>query len=92
MPYFVYILLSEKDNKLYVGCTSNIDKRLNDHNHGKVLATKNRRPLVLIHTESFDDKSRAFNRERFLKTLWSARFKRKILKQYLDKIGHTKLV
>jgi len=89
MSYFVYILLSEKDNKLYVGCTHDVSERLKNHNSGKVTATKSRRPLVLIHQEEFLDKGEAFNRERFLKTLWSARFKKKILKEYINKIGRT---
>lgn len=82
MSYFVYILLSKKDNKLYVGCTNDPARRIRDHNYGKVFATKNRRPLVMIHTEEFENKADAFNRERFLKTLWSARFKKKILEEY----------
>jgi putative endonuclease len=82
MSYFVYILISEKDNKLYVGCTHNLEQRLIDHNSGKVDATKSRRPFVIIHTEEYLEKAEAFNRERFLKTLWSARFKRKVLNKY----------
>lgn len=81
----VYILYSEKDYGLYVGCTSNISERLKRHNSGQVAATKYRQPLVCIHTEKFDSKDEAFNRERFLKTLWSARFKNKIKNNYLNK-------
>lgn len=83
--YFVYILYSEKDHGLYIGCTNDLEKRLARHNGGQVEATQYRQPLVCIHTESFISKSEAFNRERFLKTLWSARFKKKIKEQYLDK-------
>jgi putative endonuclease len=68
MFYFVYILYSHKDKNLYVGCTSNIDKRIKKHNLGSVLATKHRRPLELIYSQKFKDKALAFNRERFLKT------------------------
>ncbi len=82
MPYFVYILFSKKDNKLYVGCSHDVSKRIIEHNSGKVLATKNRRPLVVIYTEEFKNKSEAFNRERYLKSLLSARFKKKILEEY----------
>lgn len=88
MTYFVYILYSQKDHKLYVGCTHNIETRIKEHNSGKVMATKNRIPLVVIHYEKFEDKSEAFNRERFLKSLWSGRFKKKILKEYLSKVSH----
>ncbi|ETB64006.1 TPA: excinuclease ABC subunit C [Candidatus Nomurabacteria bacterium] len=82
MHYFVYILLSKKDNKLYVGCSNDVSKRIKEHNSGKVFATKNRRPFVIIHTEEFENKTDAFNRERYLKSLWSARFKKKILEEY----------
>lgn len=87
MSYFVYILLSHKDNKLYVGCTHDLEQRLKDHNRGKVSATKLRRPFVRIYYEEFQDKTIAFNRERFLKSLWSARFKKKIKDDYINKIG-----
>lgn len=83
MFYFVYILYSHKDKKLYVGCTNDIKQRLKRHNSGFVAATKNRRPLELIHTERFNDKGKAFNRERFLKSLWGAREKKKIKDEFL---------
>ncbi len=82
--YFVYILYSEKDKRLYVGCTQNLENRIKAHVAGRVIATRYRRPIVLIHDEYFEDKGTAFNRERFLKSLWGGREKAKILKQYLD--------
>ncbi|MEN9337797.1 MAG: hypothetical protein RIQ41_111 [Candidatus Parcubacteria bacterium] len=82
--YFVYILYSEKDNGLYVGCTENITERLKRHTKGSVPATAARIPLVCIYTETFESKAEAFNRERYLKTLWAGRFKNKIKKSYLD--------
>lgn len=81
--YFVYILYSERDKELYVGCTSNVEERIKRHTAGEVLATKSRRPLQCIYTESYISKAEAFDRERFLKTLWSARFKSKIKSEYL---------
>lgn len=85
MSYFVYILLSEKDQKLYVGCTKDVDKRIEDHNSGRVLSTKNRYPFVLLYKECFAEKADAFQRERFLKSLWSGRFKKKLLNEYFNK-------
>lgn len=85
MNYFIYILYSLKDKKLYVGCSSDLESRIKKHNDGNVISTRNRRPLVLIHSEDFQDKADAFNRERFLKSLWGARFKKKILKEFLQK-------
>ena len=78
----VYILLSEKDQKLYVGCTSNLDKRLERHNTGQVPATKYRLPVLLVYSKAFDSKEEAFKRERFLKSLWGSKEKNKLLKEF----------
>lgn len=83
--------MSEKDKKLYTGCTSNLAKRLARHNGGHVQATKNRRPLYEIYHEEFASKTEAFNRERFLKTKWGNTFKQRVKKFYLDKVSHTKV-
>ena len=64
---FVYILLCS-DKKLYTGCTSNIEKRLERHSNGYVPATKNRRPVKLISYISFSDKTKAFEFEKYLKS------------------------
>ena len=82
--YFVYILYSTKDKGLYVGCTHDVNQRILRHNNGHVIATKHRRPLEVIHTEEFLDKGKAFQRERFLKSLWGAREKKKILQKFLE--------
>ncbi|HEY4509223.1 MAG TPA: GIY-YIG nuclease family protein [Candidatus Paceibacterota bacterium] len=83
MAYTLYILYSYKDKGLYVGCTSNIKSRVKRHTDGNVPATKYRRPIKLIHTEIFGDKTTAFNRERFLKSLWGSREKKKIKENFL---------
>src|SRR3989344_1526155 len=51
--YYVYILLSSMDGKLYIGSTPDLKKRLEKHNRGYVLATKHRRPVKLIYYESY---------------------------------------
>ena len=84
MKWFIYMLYSKKDYGLYVGCTNNFENRLKDHNSGKVFSTKNRRSLVSIHIEEYASKAAAFNRERFLKSLWGSRLKKKILNNYLS--------
>ncbi len=85
MVYTVYILYSQKDKRLYVGCTSNIQERLKRHQRGEVQATRTRRPLVLIREEKFENKADAFKRERFLKSLWGSREKKKLLREYLSR-------
>jgi putative endonuclease len=49
--YFVYVLISEKDNQFYTGYTSDLENRLKEHNSGSVYSTKNRLPLRLVYFE-----------------------------------------
>ena len=65
---YVYILLSKKDGKRYVGSTNNLKRRMKQHAEGKVVSTRNRRPLILIYKEVFEDKSEALQREKYFKT------------------------
>ncbi len=66
--YTVYVLKSEKDQDLYIGCTSDMEHRLKYHNSGKVSSTKSRRPFELIFEEEYTDKYEAYNKERYYKT------------------------
>ena len=66
--YYVYVLRSIKDKKRYIGMTADITRRFHEHNSGLVKSTKNRRPLKLIHTEEFETKIEAEQRELFYKT------------------------
>jgi len=68
MKNAVYLLLSKKDLKTYIGSTNNIDRRFQEHNSGKVRSTKNRRPLELIYKEAFSTLGEARMREKYLKT------------------------
>lgn len=65
--FYVYILFSKKDEKLYTGFTPDLKNRIKKHNLGYVLATRNRRPLNLIYYESYLLESDAKRREKFLK-------------------------
>lgn len=67
--FTVYVLYSFKYNKIYIGCTSNLEERLKSHNElGKKGWTKNFRPWELIHRELCETKGEALNREKQLKT------------------------
>lgn len=57
--FFVYVLQSLKDGRTYVGYTYEINQRLAKHNGGQVKATKNRRPLDLLFTESLETEKEA---------------------------------
>ncbi|MDO8584740.1 MAG: GIY-YIG nuclease family protein [bacterium] len=68
MPYFTYILECA-DKTLYVGCTNNLERRLKQHNESKQGAhyTKIRRPVKLVHVESFRTLRKARQREAGIK-------------------------
>jgi len=66
--YYVYILKSKEDDKLYIGSTSNLSKRLKEHNEGKVKSTSYRRPLELIYYEAYREEKIARKREKILKS------------------------
>ena len=65
--YYIYVLKSIKDQKLYTGVSSNLRTRIKAHNEGRVRATKNRRPLQLIYYEAYLHKKDATQREHNLK-------------------------
>ena len=67
MNYFVYFLVSEKNNDLYVGSTEDVKKRVGLHNAGKVKSTKAYRPWRLLGFERYESRSEAVKRERFFK-------------------------
>jgi putative endonuclease len=83
--FYVYVLHSEKDNKLYTGYTNDIKRRMGEHKAGKVESTKNRRPLKLIYYEAYLEKDDAENRERFLKSGSGKRYIKKQLRIYFEK-------
>jgi putative endonuclease len=66
--YCTYVLVSLKDSKFYIGSTSDLKRRLGEHNRGDVLSTKNRRPFKLIFCEYFVSKKDALRREEYFKT------------------------
>jgi putative endonuclease len=68
MKYFVYILESEIDGRLYKGQTSDIDKRIKEHNSGKTKSTKGYKPWKLVYFEEFATREEAVLREKFFKT------------------------
>lgn len=66
--YNVYVLISLKDYKFYIGFSENLEQRLKDHNSGSNKSTKNRRPFKLIYSEAHLSKIDALKRERYFKT------------------------
>ena len=65
--YYVYILKSKVNDCFYRGSTTDLKKRLLDHNDGKVRSTKAGMPWKLVYYEAFLSKSDARREEIFLK-------------------------
>jgi len=52
MPFFVYILQSEKDGRFYIGHTEHLAERVKYHNAGYSHALRNRGPWRLAYFEA----------------------------------------
>jgi putative endonuclease len=65
--FYTYILRSKKDDKLYIGFTNDLKRRVEEHNSGKNESTKFRRPLELIYYEAYKSEKDAKAREDNLK-------------------------
>lgn len=66
--YYVYVIRSLKDGKNYTGITSDIDRRLREHNSGQTKSSKTRIPFMLIYFEEAADRKLARERESHLKS------------------------
>lgn len=66
--FYTYVLKSKKDDKLYIGFSSDLKKRLQEHNKGLVEATKSRVPLEIVYYEACLNEKKAIEREKVLKT------------------------
>lgn len=68
--WYVYIVRCS-DDTLYTGITTDLDRRLHEHNNTKKAAryTKNRRPVELVHHEPAEDRSSATQRENAIKAM-----------------------
>ena len=81
--YYLYILLNETKTKTYTGVTKNVEKRLNEHNSGKVTSSRPYRPYRILHTQAFETLREARQAERLYKSTTG----RRRLKQLLLESG-----
>ena len=82
MFFYVYILQSIKDDKLYIGYTNNLRRRLEEHKRGTNFSTKFRLPFKLIYFEGCINNKDAKRRENYLKTTRGKIFLTLRLKEY----------
>jgi len=68
MEYVVYILYSKKNDKIYIGFTTDLLNRFLSHNKlGKKGWTLQYRPWEVLYCEFFEEKSTAMKREKELR-------------------------
>ncbi len=67
LPYTVYILRCA-NNQYYTGFSANFAKRLKAHRKGEVFSTKRKLPVTVVCIFQFNNKQRAYDFERYLKS------------------------
>jgi putative endonuclease len=80
--FWVYVLYSKKDKKLYIGYTQDLNKRLKEHTSGQVTSTKQRRPFKLVYIEACTNQKDALRRENYFKKSGGRVFLSKRLKEF----------
>jgi putative endonuclease len=65
--HFVYILKSHAVGKLYIGYSTDLVRRLDEHNKGLSLATKPYKPWKTVYYEAYVSRNEAKRREHNLK-------------------------
>jgi len=83
MFYYVYVLQSDKDGMHYVGYTNDLEKRVEQHQAGKVPSTMTRLPIRLVYYEGCLNQNDALRREKYLKTAWGKRYIKSRIQHYL---------
>jgi len=79
--YYTYVLKSKMDDKLYIGWTDDLKKRIKTHLCAKVKSTKIRLPINLVYYEACLSRNSAIRREKQLKTGFGRLYLKRRLKQ-----------
>ncbi|WP_435100932.1 GIY-YIG nuclease family protein [Halarchaeum sp. P4] len=67
--HHVYVLEC-RDGTYYTGYTTDVERRVREHNSGRAAKyTRGRTPVELVHTEAYETKSEAMSREYEIKQL-----------------------
>ncbi len=64
--YFVYVL-ANSEGRLYIGFTTDLNRRVLQHQDGEGGWIRGRGPWKLVDSEPFEDRNAALRRERNLK-------------------------
>jgi len=85
--FYVYILESETNGMIYIGQTSDPDKRLADHNRGASPFTRNKGPWHRIFLASFQSRAQAIHLEKTLKAWKSPKKVRAWINTQVQSVG-----
>jgi putative endonuclease len=66
--HYVYVLQSLKDKEFYTGYTTDLNRRIKEHNNAAQISTSSRTPFRLIYFEGCSIKEDAIAREKYLKS------------------------
>jgi putative endonuclease len=66
--FHTYVLRNESTGHFYIGSTSDLGRRIDEHRADLATATRNRGPWHLVHSEEYATRSLAVRRERYFKT------------------------
>jgi len=81
MWYYVYVLFQPSRNKLYIGLTENLNRRIKEHQRNKTKSTKSKKEKPkIIFFEGFISKKDAQRREKYFKTTKGKRVLKLMLK------------
>lgn len=83
--HYVYVLRSIKDDSLYIGYTTNLKRRILEHNRQLNFSTKSNAPWKIIFFEGYLEEKDAERREQYLKTSQGSRLLKRMLKEYFFK-------
>ena len=87
--FYVYVLRDPKSDKLYVGYSSDLRKRIKTH-HTKGVKTTKHRDYGLIYYEAYIHRQDALGREKFLKGGSGRKYLNKQLKNYFESSTNSK--
>ena len=85
--HYTYLIQNSSRPRLYTGVTSDLRKRLKQHNEGLSTWTKSRGPWKLVYYEARLEQNDARSRERYLKTGMGKRYLKNRLRGFLSLTG-----
>ncbi len=78
--YYIYAIKSLHRNYIYVGMTTNLERRIKQHNNGENKSTKAYKPFELIYKEKVESREEARKREKYLKSGVGKEFLKTLIK------------